>query len=145
VEPVKDYRRNQLRKGAYTSLQPYTRLVDVARPESAQARDFAAEVDALPGSAAAVRRRLILWRDNDAQLRPVLAKSGLLAEAAPLSADVARLAAAGLAALDRVEAGKHDPAWVAEQQPMLDASAQPRAECLISIVEPIRKLIDKAK
>ena len=145
IEPVKDYRRNEIQQGAYTSFTPLNRLVDVARPESEQARAFDKLVSQLPASAPEVRRLLLIWRDNHARLEPVLGESGILAEAAPLSQDVSALAAAGLAALDRIVAGKHDSAWVGTQQGLLKRAAAPRAECLISLVGPVQRLIERAR
>jgi len=145
VEPVKDYRRNQIQKRAYTSMTPLNRMVDVARPESDQARAFSRLVAQLPATAAEVRRQLTLWRDNDARLQPMLRGSALLAEVAPLSRDLAGLASAGLEALDRIEAGRRDPDWAGRQDALLEAAAQQRAELLLSVVEPVRQLIHMAR
>ena len=147
VEPVKEYQRHNSRK--YTTTTPLNRLVDVARPESAVARDFAKLVDGYIASrtgAGEIRSRLTAWRANDARLAPVLRDSALLAEAAPLSQDLAALAAAGLQALTTLEAGNHAPAgWVDQQLALAKGAAQPRAELLLSVVPPVRKLIEAAR
>ena len=62
VEPIKAYAREGARE--YTSLTPYNRLVDAARPESEVARIFAERVDHLTANKDAVRKQLIAWRDS---------------------------------------------------------------------------------
>jgi hexosaminidase len=149
VEPVKNYQRSALTNGAYTSFTPLNRMVDVARPESLQAREFARLVAAVkdrPGRAAEVRRRLETWRSNDAKLRPAMETSALLREVAPVSRNLAAVASSGLEALDRIEKGQHgDSAWHERQQALLKEAAKPSAELLLSIVEPVRRLVEMAR
>lgn len=138
VEPVKDYARGE--SGKYTSYTPLNRMVDTARPSSEIARQFAALVDArdLPK----VREWLTVWRDNDASLAPVVERSALLQEVAPISKDLSAIAAAGLQAIDYIQSGQHAPAgWVEQQTALLDKAKQPKAELLLSVEPPIRKLI----
>ncbi|MCA1818288.1 MAG: family 20 glycosylhydrolase, partial [Acidobacteria bacterium] len=68
VEPVKEYRRYQVRP--QTMLSPLTGLVDAARPDSDAAREFAREVDALLADAPRfeahardLENTLVAWRD----------------------------------------------------------------------------------
>jgi hexosaminidase len=146
VEPVKEYKRHNSRK--YTQFTPLNRLVDVARPDSRVAREFGARVDSYLADKTGreeIRRQLIAWRDNDALLAPIVKNSALLAEAAPLSQDLAALAAAALEALGYIDAGRHDRAWVERQSPLLDRAAKPRAELLLSAAPPLRKLIEAAR
>jgi hexosaminidase len=94
---------------------------------------------------AQIRAWLVQWRDNDANLQPVLDRSFLLAEDKPLSEDLAALAAAGLQALDSI--GKNQPlpdAWRAEQLAVVDRSVKPRANLLVMVAPPIQKLIEAA-
>jgi hexosaminidase len=148
VEPVKEYKR--MSTGRYTSFTPLNRLVDCARPESETARHFGKLVDRLTAGQAsadereALRTWLVRWRDNDARLKPAL-ELELLKEAAPLSNDVAALAEAGLGALERIAAGKHDPEWAEGQSALVARAREPRAELLISIVPLIEKLIAAAR
>src|SRR5437870_11750359 len=58
IEPVKEYRRYQMRP--QTMLSPLTGLVDAARPDSATARQFASNVDAFLSDAP----RFALYRPN---------------------------------------------------------------------------------
>jgi hexosaminidase len=145
VEPVKDYAREEAH--AYDRFTPLNRLIDVARPDSEAVREFAALVDRM-GAADLPRIRawLTLWRDNDARLAPVLANSALLAEDAEISRDLSAIAAAGLQALDRLQnAQPRDPAWIAEKTALLDRARKPKAELLLSVEPPIRKLIQVAR
>ncbi|MFN7994753.1 MAG: family 20 glycosylhydrolase [Bryobacteraceae bacterium] len=142
VEPVKEYARGEMHP--YTSFTPLTRMVDTARPYSETARQFGAMVDArtdLPK----MREWLTRWRDNDALLTPVMERSGLLKEDAPISKNLSAIAAAGLEALDYIQKGQRPPAgWLDQQNALLDRAKQPQAELLLSVEPPIRKLIQSA-
>ncbi len=131
VEPVKGYSRERSRN--YTQQTPLNRLVDAVPAESRMAEQHTD------------REHLLLWRDNDARLRPVLNSNFLLRELIPVSANVSRVAAVGLEALDAI-AAKRKPAdnIVAVWRSDLDAASKPEAELLISIVAPVRKLVEQA-
>ncbi len=144
LEPVKEYSRGETRE--YTSFTPLNRLVDATRPESDAAREFAGLVANWGIHKEEIRKRLTLWRDNKARLLPLLERSALLQEAAPLAEDIAALAASGLQALDYLDTGKPVPeAWVKEQPALLDRAAKPRAELLIMIVPSVRRLVEAAQ
>ncbi len=144
LEPVKEYSRGSSRE--YTSFTPLNRLVDATRPESDSAREFAGLAANWSANKDEIRKRLTQWRDNRAQVVPLLQSSALLQEAVPLAEDVAALAATGLQALEYLDSGKQAPqAWVTEQQALLDRAAKPRVELLIMIVPSIRKLVDAAQ
>ena len=76
VEPVKGYSREETSPVEPTSLMPLNRLIDATRPESATARHFAGLVNSLlagqadAGTKEQIRNWLVLWKDNDARLRP---------------------------------------------------------------------------
>jgi hexosaminidase len=135
VEPVKGYARDAARH--YKSSTPLNRMVDATPAESAAAREFSEAVDALLAGDQArredVRRKLAGWRDQYEALKPVFAASSLAAELEPLSRDVAAVAVAGLTALD----GPAPAGWAE----LLDGAKKPRAELLIVILEPVRKLL----
>lgn len=137
VEPVKEYRRGQLRKA--TQQMPLIRLVDAARPESDTARDFSKHVDALmsgdKSQAEGVRRQLIVWRDNHQALKPLL--TNLLAEAVPLSDNLSELATAALNALDGKPVDKAATAALAKR------ARAPQGEVLLMVVPALEKLAIK--
>jgi hexosaminidase len=143
VEPVKEYARGEARD--YTSLTAYNRLVDAARPESDTARQFAASVADWRKNETQIRRQLAAWREAASDLAPLVQRSALLQEDAPLAEDLGALAAAGLQSLDYLGSGKPAPqSWVAAQTALLDRAAKPRAELLLMIVPSIRKLAEMA-
>jgi hexosaminidase len=139
LEPVKGYARDAGRD--YKSSTPLNRMVDATPAESDAAREFSEAVDALLAGDQAQRERarqqLAGWRDQYDALKPVFAASSLAAEVEPVSRDVSALAAAGLEALDARPA---PPGWAE----LLERAKQPRAELLIAILEPVRKLIEAA-
>ena len=142
VEGVKEYAREEVLK--YTSFTPLNRLVDTARPESQVARQFAALVEAR--DVAKMREWLTRWRDNDARLAPVEASSELLADDAEISRELSAVAAAGLQAIDYIQAGQHAPAeWTERQTALLEQAKKPKGVLLLSVEPPIRKLIEAAK
>ena len=144
VEPVKHYEREEAR--VYTSLTPYNRLVDAARPESEKARIFTGMVDHLPANKDAVRRQLLVWRDSRDELLPLLERSALLKEDVPVAEDLSAVARCGVEAMDYLASGKPAPAvWVQEQTVLLDLAAKPRAELLLMIVSPVRRLVEAAQ
>src|SRR5262249_40938307 len=119
LEPTKEYSREDLAKVPPTTLDPFNRLVDAVRPESDVARLFASQVDnflsgkcKVETTRGQIRSSLILWRDNDAKLRPQLGRNSLIQEAAPLSQNLSITAGAGLQALDYIERHqKPSDAW----------------------------------
>jgi hexosaminidase len=144
LEPVKEYAREGARE--YTSFTPLNRLVDATPPESDRAREFARLAINPGANKEEIRKQLTLWRDNKVRLMPFIERSALFEEAAPLAETVSALAAAGLQALDYLDSGKAAPqAWVKEQEVLLDRATRPRAELLIMIVTPIRKLVEAAQ
>ena len=150
LEPVKLYARNQGNK--YVSSVPLTRLVDTVRPESDRGRIFAAMVDAYLHSknrksgtpeARNVESWLTTWKDNDAQLQPVLQNSDPLKEIIPVSQDLAAVASAGLAAILYLEAGGKAPrAWHDQQLALLKEARKPKAEMLDMAVPPVQLLVE---
>ena len=149
VEPTKDYTRTEVFPQPPVKSTPLNRLADAARPESTMARQFAGLVETFLQSGykdsaaeAQIRAWLVKWRDNDANLQPVLDRSFLLVEDKPLSEDLAALAAAGLQALDSIDRNQPLPdAWRTAQSAVADRSMKPRANLLVMVAPPIQKLI----
>jgi hexosaminidase len=149
VEPVKNYQRNSLQKGAYTQSTPLNRMVDVAHPDSMAARDFeklVAKLAADKSVAPAIRLRLQVWRTNHARLQPASSPSALLKETATISQNLTAVSAAGLEALARIEKGQRgDAAWYDRQQALFKEAAKPSAELLLSVLPGVRQLVEMAK
>jgi hexosaminidase len=153
VEPVKDYARMNSLKGVWDFRAPLNRLVDIAHPESEQARHFRDALQTYIGSGyknqaaeEKIRARLILWRDNDAKLHPVLEESFLLKELEPLSEDLSTLAAAGLLALDYLDKSTPSPnSWRAQQLALVESAKTPKADLLLMVVDPVQLLIEASE
>lgn len=148
VEPVKGYAREGLTKTEATSLTPLNRLIDAARPESLQARQFGRLVDDFisghnrPGLELEIRAALEKWRDNDVLLRPLAQQSSFVQEALPQSESLSALAAAGLEALDYLDRGEKAPnAWETQQLQIVQQAIQPKAQVLLMVAGPVQKLV----
>jgi hexosaminidase len=148
VEPVKEYSREQAR--GYTQFTPLNRLIDAARPESITAREFGVLVDKIvagqanPEEKMAARHSLLMWRENDKALQPVLQNSFILKENAQHSQALAVVATVGLQALDYLDKGGAAPAmWRNDQIAYLETVKAPKAELLLVVAPHVRKLVDK--
>jgi len=152
VEPVKDYTRMNSLKTVWDFRGPLNRLVDIARPESDQARRFRDVVQTYIGSGykdqtseREIRTRLVAWRDNDARLHPLLARSFLLNELSPLSEDLSSLGAAGLVALDYLDKSEPSPnLWRTQQLALVERARTAKADLLLGVVEPVQQLLERS-
>jgi hexosaminidase len=150
VEPVKVYERGGTRE--YTSLTPLNRLVDAARPESEGARELLTLADRLladptrQNGREALRSRLEAWQTASSRAVPVIARSSLLEDVAPLPAEVAALAGAGLEALAFLEQGRPAPtAWFAERAGLLDKPKKPAHGLEVAFRPAVKRLMEAAK
>lgn len=144
LEPVKEYARTD--SGKYTSATPLNRLVDATPPESAAAREFAKAVQRYlanknAADAVTLRAWLTKWRDNEREVAPILARSALLKELEPVSAELISVASTGLEALD-YQSGGAPVGWKQTELVMLKQAAQPKAELLDQIVPSVQKLVE---
>jgi hexosaminidase len=152
VEPVKDYNRWSDEKRPIDFHAPLNRLIDAAYPESDTARQFSDLVETFAKSGykdeateAQIRNWLILWRNNDSKLHPLLEQSSLLQEDVPLSQNLAMLGAAGLEALDYLDKGQPEPElWKAQQMAVVDQSKKPVAGLLLQVTPPVEELVQAA-
>jgi hexosaminidase len=149
VQPPRDYAREDLKP--YDAFSPLNRLIDTVPPESDKGREFTAiatriaKGTASPGDWQTARRWLALWRDNDAALEPMLAKSDLTAELTPLSQNVSETARIGLLALDALENHLPEASATKEQQlAKLKELAKPQAVLLNMVVPGVELLLAKA-
>ncbi len=151
VEPVKDYRREELAVERPSGPMPLNRVVDAARPESLEARRFSLLVDAFvsgkiaPGVEDEIRAKLARWRRNEVDLTPEASQSSLVHEVMPLSRDLSTIAAAGLEALEYLDRGQGASSdWKARQAAALTEAAKPKAQLQLMIVPAVQKLVDAA-
>ncbi|HEY0080752.1 MAG TPA: family 20 glycosylhydrolase [Pyrinomonadaceae bacterium] len=147
VEPVKEYRRYQVRP--QTMLSPLTGLVDAARPDSDHARRFASMVDSLLSDAPRfrlynedLRRTLTEWRDAAPALDAMMDNSPALQEARPLVRDLSDISAAGLEALSYLSNGVAPTAeWRNSRLAMLEQAAKPKAALEVVVIPGVRQLV----
>lgn len=148
VQPPKGYAREELKD--YDSSSPLNRLVDAVAPESETARKFSELTKlivagkATPQQWQAVRNSLVLWRDNDAKLQPLLGRSEITAELIPVSQTLSQVAAIGLQALDDLENHRVVNADALQKNlDFLKSAAKPQA-VLIDMVVPSMQLLVQA-
>jgi len=149
IEPVKEYRRYQLRP--QTMLSPLTGLIDAAQPDAPGARAFNKAVDQMlagvnaAANATTIRTMLNDWRAAEAGLQQTMDNSPALAEARQLSDDFRRTNQIILEALDSLEKGTRQNAeWRDARLKTLDEIAKPKAALEIVIVPRVRKLVEAA-
>jgi hexosaminidase len=147
IEPVKEYRRYQMRQ--QTMLSPLSGLVDAARPDSETARRFASMVDAFLSDAPRFRLyrsdigdSLTSWLDAGTALAPIIDRAPALEEARPLAKNLADVAAAGLEAIAYLSTGDAATTeWRDAQLAKLDEAAKPKAALELVIISSVRKLV----
>jgi len=107
------------RTGRPTGTMPLNRFVDACQPESElarrmelAARRFVANPAGDKEDAAMLRRQFETWAANDALFQPLAENNKLLAEAAPLSKDLAALGEAGIRMLEYLTPPPPPPAGV---------------------------------
>jgi hexosaminidase len=150
VEPVKDYTRFENVKGIWDFREPFNRLIDAANPESETGRRFQNLVQSYIQSGyqdreaeAQIRSLLNAWRDNDSKLKPLIERSFLLHEIAPLSDELSSLGAVGLTALDYLDKSETSPeSWRTQQLALTDSAKAPKADLLLVVVQPVRQLVE---
>jgi hexosaminidase len=121
-------------------------------PESETAREFnelakrIARGQAAPQESQQAREWLLLWRDNDAKLQPLLERSFLTQDLAPLSRNLARVAEIGLQALDDLRESRPVDADARRKNiEFLKASEKPQAVLLLMVVPSVELLVEATK
>jgi hexosaminidase len=149
IEPVKEYRRYQVRP--QTMLSPLTGLIDAARPDAKDARAFNVAVEGLlagsnrAGHTAKIRSLLANWRSKEGDLKRLVDSSPALAEARQLSDDFRTLNQMIQEAADALEsASKQTSEWRNTNLKALDEVAKPKAGVEFAILLGVRKLVDAA-
>jgi hexosaminidase len=146
VQPPRNYERGQLRE--YDAFSPLNHLIDAVPPESDTARQFLDVVDRIIAGKASredweqAQEWLVLWRDNDAQLQPLLPKSELTKELEPVSTNLHLVSQAGLDAIGYLREHHHAPvAWKTREVAFLKQSEKPQAVLLNMVAPAVLKLV----
>jgi hypothetical protein len=122
---------------------PLNRFVDAVSPESELVRRMERE-SAAP--TAEFRATLTAWATAEASLGPLLENNALLAEIAPLAANLTATANIGLRALEFLESNQAPPpGWIEQQNQALDRLEKPIAEVRLAAVRPVRLLLARLK
>ena len=150
VQPPREYQRQGLR--TFADFTPINRLDDAVSPESDTAREFnniakrIAFGKATPQDWDQAREWLVLWRDNDAKLQPLLAKSFLTQDLAPVSRNLAQVAEIGLEALDDLHNKRAVSADVRQRNiGFLKASSKPQAVLLLMVAPSVELLVEATR
>jgi hexosaminidase len=147
LEPVKEYRRYQMRP--QTMLSPLTGLVDAARPDSEAFRQFASKVDGFISDAPrfalhreSINDTLVQWRAAGVALGPIIDRAPALQEVRPLANNLSDISQAGLEAMTYLSAGDAATTeWRDAQLAKLDEAAKPKAALEFVVVGNVRKLV----
>lgn len=85
------------------------------------------------------------WRANEQALAPMLDRSEMTAELAPVSQTLSRVAAIGLDAMLEIEAGQHStPEMTAEWESELKQAEKPQAALTLPIAASVGELVEAA-
>jgi hexosaminidase len=146
MQPPRHYAREELRD--YDAFTPLNHMVDAIPPESNTARQFSEIVDRIIAGKATTedwdqaQEWLVLWRDNDVQLQPLLPRSDLTKELAPVSTNLHFVSQAGLDAIGYLREHHHaPPAWKTRQITYLKKSEKPQAILLNMVAPAALKLV----
>ena len=151
-EPVKRYRRGGQQPGA-NQFTPLTGLVDCTRPDSATARVFASQVDAVvfartPAELKSepLAQTLAAWKSTAAVLTNGLAaRSPRLQEALPALKNLTTASEVGQEALQVLAAG-HAPAagWMPAQFARLEKAGEAHAAVELPVIAGLKLLVAAA-
>ncbi len=147
IEPVKEYRRYQMRP--QTMLSPLTGVVDAATPDSEAARQFDSMVNAFLADAPRfllyreeINNVLADWQASGVSLEPLIDRSPALKEIKPFARHFSDLGATGLEAMSYLKLGSVPTAeWRDVKLSRLDEAAKPVAAVEFAIIPSLRKLV----
>jgi hexosaminidase len=150
VQPPRMYERQNLR--TFSDFTPINRLDDAVPPESDLARQFHGMAARIASGKAtseewhAARELLVLWRDNDARLEPLLGRSYLTQDLAPVSRNLSQAAEIGLQALDDLQENRRVDREARQRNiDFLEASAKPQAVLLLMVAPSVELLVEATK
>jgi hexosaminidase len=147
IEPVKEYRRYQMRP--QTMLSPLTGVVDAATPDSEAARRFSWMVEEFLNDRprfqlyrAELSETLAKWQTSGASLEPMIDRSPSLKEIKPLADNLSVLGETGQEALSYLTLETPPPSeWREKSLAKLDEAAKPHAALEFAVITSVRKLV----
>jgi hexosaminidase len=147
VEPVKEYRRYQVRP--QNMLSPLTGVVDAATPDSDAARRFSWMVKEFLEDAprfqlyrSELTQMLGDWQNSGASLGPVIDRSPALREIKPLAENLTQLGGTGLQAISYLKLRMPPPKeWRQMSLAKVDEAAKPYGALELVIISAVRQLV----
>lgn len=147
IEPVKEYRRYQVRP--QTMLSPLTGAVDATTPDSDAARKLAQMVDAFLADAprflvyrAEITKTLDDWQSASVSLDAFIDQSPALKEIKPLAKNLLGLGATGLESVAHLKLNSPATAeWREMRLAALDEAAKPHGALEFVVIPSVRKLV----
>ena len=150
VQPPRLYQRQELRN--FTDFTPLNRLDDAVPPESDTAREFNDIAKRIASGKATLeewrqaREWLVLWRDNDAKVQPLLRRSFLTQDLAPVSRNLSQVAEIGLEALDDLQKNRPVSADTRQRNiEFLQLAAKPQAVLLLMVAPSVELLVQATR
>jgi hexosaminidase len=147
VQPPRMYERQQLRD--FSDFTPLNQMDDAVPPESETAREFHEMVKRIAGGQGTpedwqqAREWLGLWRDNDAKLQPLLARSFLTKDLAPVSRNLSQVAEIGLQTLDDLQEHRAVNGAARERNiEFLRSAGKPQAVLLLMVAPSVELLVE---
>ena len=150
IEPVKEYRRYQMRP--QTMVSPLTGVVDAAVPDSEVARKFNWMVSEFLSDApryqlyrAELSQMLAEWQTASAALEPLVDRSPALKEIKPLAQNLSVLGETGLEAISYLKLGMPPPRdWRETSQAKVNEAAKPYGALEFAIIAGTKQLVNAA-
>ena len=146
IEPVKEYRRFQVRP--QTMLSPLTGLIDAAQADANEARKFNKLVQKIginkSFSADSAKLKAIFsdWKNAGIILKSQIENASALTEAKQLAPDLQSLGEIGLETVEFLESGKTSSAeWREAKLKSLAEIAKQKAGLEFQVIEAMKKLV----
>lgn len=155
IEPLNEYQRwgnfKDINGFTLKSYSPYTRIMDVANPDSQKAREFKTLVEGYVLAPSAESKKdiysqLLIWNENHDKLLITIETSPVLKEIESLSEDLSLISAIGMESLNYISANRVPSAkWIEESNQQINHASQPREQTTLMIVDQVRLLVTKAQ
>jgi hexosaminidase len=150
IEPVKEYRRYQMRP--QTMLSPLTGVIDLTPPDSEAARKFSFMVKEFLNDGpryqlyrAELSQMLGDWQTAGASLGPVIDRSPAIREIKPLAHSLSQLGETGLEAISYLKLGMPPPReWRETSLAKVDEAAKPVAALEFMVIGGVNQLVNAA-
>jgi len=150
IEPVKEYRRYQMRP--QTMLSPLTGVIDAANPDSETGRKFSWMVSEFLNDGPRYQlyrpelsQMLSDWQSAGASLGPMIDRSPALKEVKPLAQNLTQLGSTGLEAITYLKLGMPPPReWRDQSLAKVDEAAKPYGALEFVVIAGVKQLVNAA-